>query len=499
MPHPPEQLHNQPEEASQKYQQELKKPKLSQDEELENVKGEIQARQSEIKKTKAELNETREKLGLPPTEEDAPSIHSEKDEIEKLKAEQEVIEMREVEKGFARELRETPRGKFNAKLKKLAGAFALAGLFLFNQREAIAPEPSEEVKAIEAIKESLEEIQENKIKLYEKILDEIREKGAVPLSSQLPETLYKNKKLYLEAEVLAYMSEVPFYNKPDVILGKEFIENDPEKAKEYLEKITDAMEATVRIKTPYGVGSGIIIEEKEGKKLIITNAHVVENERSVFITPSTNGRLSIKCNVIAKGYSFESHDEYLKMKKFGIREKDIAVLEIPSKFQKDLEGTKGLELETASETENEETIATIGQPLAYPFGVGIGKAIKIPKSNKLLYRPDERFKYLELYAKKDEYFIKGDAISGMSGGPIISLDRKDKPKLLGINVNGLNLDYARDDKKYGDMLMDSIIGIENFSTYMEKMELKDSKLGAAIPSKDIIEFLKEHNLYENPK
>ena len=85
-------------------EQKPEKPELSPEEQLKNLEGEGEARQQEITRltesvegTKAKLNEVRERFGLLPTKEDSPSISSEKDKMEKLKAEQEVLEKQKEE------------------------------------------------------------------------------------------------------------------------------------------------------------------------------------------------------------------------------------------------------------------------------------------------------------------------------------------------------------------------------------------------------------------
>lgn len=85
-------------------EQEAEKPELTPEEQLKNLEGEMEARQQEmtrltesIEGMKAKLNEAREKLGLPPTEEEPPSTFSEKDKLEKLKAEQEALEKQKEE------------------------------------------------------------------------------------------------------------------------------------------------------------------------------------------------------------------------------------------------------------------------------------------------------------------------------------------------------------------------------------------------------------------
>ena len=84
--------------------EETKNPELSPEEQLKELESEAGARQQEIARltelvegTKAGLNEAREKLGLPPTEEDPPSVFSEKDKLEKFQAEQEMLEKRKEE------------------------------------------------------------------------------------------------------------------------------------------------------------------------------------------------------------------------------------------------------------------------------------------------------------------------------------------------------------------------------------------------------------------
>lgn len=98
----PEELEKLKAEEGQELQ--IERPELSPEEQLKNLEGETEARQQEITKlnesvegTKAKINEAREKLGLPPTEEDPPSVSSEKDKLEKLRAEQEGLEKQKEE------------------------------------------------------------------------------------------------------------------------------------------------------------------------------------------------------------------------------------------------------------------------------------------------------------------------------------------------------------------------------------------------------------------
>lgn len=90
--------------AEEREEQEPKEQELSPEDQLKNLEGEMETKQQEmtrltksIEGTKAKLNEARENLNLPPDEEEPPSIFSEKDKLEKLKAEQEALEKQKEE------------------------------------------------------------------------------------------------------------------------------------------------------------------------------------------------------------------------------------------------------------------------------------------------------------------------------------------------------------------------------------------------------------------
>ena len=98
----PEELEKSKEEAGQEQREE--EPELSPEKQLKNLESEALANQEEmtrlsesIENTKSALNNAREKLGLPPTEEEPPSVFSNKDRLEKLKAEQEGLEKQKEE------------------------------------------------------------------------------------------------------------------------------------------------------------------------------------------------------------------------------------------------------------------------------------------------------------------------------------------------------------------------------------------------------------------
>jgi len=85
-------------------EQETRGPELTPEEQLKNLENKIEVRQQEITEltesiegTKAKLNEVREKFGLPPSEEQPPSVLSDKEKLAKLQAEQEALEKQKEE------------------------------------------------------------------------------------------------------------------------------------------------------------------------------------------------------------------------------------------------------------------------------------------------------------------------------------------------------------------------------------------------------------------
>lgn len=385
------------------------------------------------------------------------------------------IEREKTEKGFAEELRKTPKGGFYSKLKKIAKALALAGLIsLYPENKALAPQVSPELQALGSVSR-IEKLKNNS-GMYERVLKCFQEKGGVPLSSDLPETIWRDER-YSEIANEASESETPFYNRLEVILGEEFIKNNPEKAKEYLEKISIAMKSTVKIREErnngyYTVGGGVLVRNKKGR-FIITSNHVIENSYHMSISLITNK--IIDSHIIAQ-------DE----------KKDIAVLSIDKKEYK---GTDTLELEeNPNETHNNDTIASVGHPLGFPFAVGISKVIRFPGYGNIFYVKDKRFSASELYSERGYPGAesKGEAIPGMSGGPVIKLDEKGKPRLVGINMNLLQYIDTINDKQAS-----SIIGIPNiFKKIIELGYGREDAIANIATSTNIIKFLKEHNLYE---
>ncbi len=99
-----EELEEKKEEQGQEQEQQEKEPELSTEEKLEKLEERADILEQEItelnelvQETKDKINESREQLGLPPTEENPPSISSEKDKLEKLRIDQENLEKQKQE------------------------------------------------------------------------------------------------------------------------------------------------------------------------------------------------------------------------------------------------------------------------------------------------------------------------------------------------------------------------------------------------------------------
>lgn len=377
---------------------------------------------------------------------------------------------------FAEELRRPENGSYVKKMKRLMGAFVLAGLTVFGTAEkATSPELSEEYIAAERLAESKIDIlgatKEISPELLKKVIASFQEKGGVPISPQLPETTFKGMEFveYVRQYGRRGFVERPYFSRPEVILGEKFLNQNPEKAQEYLEKIEDGLRATVRIKTTKGsIGSGVIIPSIRGA-VVLTNVHVVEDDNIVSVE-LINGRVT-EGKVILKD-----------------NEQDLALLELRSP---DIEtvlteaGAHSLPfddrlpevLRTTTQGTEGEKLAAIGHPFMFPWEVALCQFRAIEEAREgaesvIIYRPDERFTHLALYGMtstktaeekeeskeplKDEgyrgpYFEKGEALWGMSGGPVINLDRKGKARLSGLTTSALaySVEFKEEMKKSG--------------------------------------------------
>lgn len=437
-------------------------------------------------------------------------------------------ERREIAKDFAQELRNTPKGRFYRKLKRWGGIVALAGISVFEPGtgKAIAPELTREARALMEVERQkefvrvpdddellkkfdpkdrpemekggfwipsfprkvLKKLRKSDPVLFRSILKEMGKKGGVSLSPQLPELTYRQNRF---AEILRDEAVTnPFYNRPEVILGTEFIQEHPEQAKKYLEKIRQTIKATVVLRSTETIGAGVFVKGKGDSVLVLTNAHIAKNPTSLTMS-----------FVDKKGVFTETRVKMLAEDE----KKDIAVLafNMPGKDSEWAQKAHTLPLEKGVSIKDKEKIALIGHAAGFPYTVGIADAIKIPGSNTLMSYRDKRFSKLELYSpfspkqKEIEPMFKGDPIDGMSGGPVISLEQQGDPKLAGLNSRHLYMIQSPRMWKHLEKKYFEVTGIHNFQERIEEAGYGDkNRIGKEITSDEIITFLKKNNLYE---
>lgn len=354
---------------------------------------------------------------------------------------------------IAAELKKPHNGSYFEKLKRIMGAFVLAGIMtLAVPQEGVAPEVSKERIALDAISLSSKEGDEAR-KMIRKAL---AEKGGVEVSPQLSEMAYKPRALADMAQAMAIGEERPYFLKPELVLGKDFVKKNAEQAEEYMDKIKKTIMATVLIKSKTSQASGFVVDTDK-ESVIVTNAHVAGNNKELFIEYCDGEMAYAQVVVVNEG-------------------KDLAILRITNRFaggeqqeknENSKKTRKGMRLASDEEFENlkyREKIAIVGNPIGYPFEAAIvefeyseqsegsteententaegGKKIWGDKAISIFSTADSRFDTLALYDK--EYDLehkqkgirsKGVSKSGMSGGPMIILNKKGDPKLIGVNA-----------------------------------------------------------------
>jgi S1-C subfamily serine protease len=196
------------------------------------------------------------------------------------------------------------------------------------------------------------------------------------------------------------------------------------------------------------------------------------------------------------------------------KEKDLAILEfignenkdeLDDKLKNDIlkqNGAEALRLAHGKDLKSKDTLASIGNPLGFPFEVFINKFEKTQDSGDVVdvslanfagikYKADPRFQILSLFwrAETGEHHNKGEVLWGMSGGPVINLDSSGKPMLVGINTLKLSK---------SDQLPEKIFGDENNRAKVGKKVNEDFGLG--VSAIEISGFIKEYNyILENNK
>lgn len=370
-------------------------------------------------------------------------------------------EKEKITREFADELRKPYKGSYLKKLERVAVAFILAGITVFATPDtSIAPEISKDLAALMRLKNmdyfSSDYEQTNKI-----IVKSLKEKGGIIASPQLPETVYKPHSLSYKTRAVAFKDKDPYFLNPKVVLGEKFIKNNPEKTAEYMKKIKETINSTVRIETDINQGSGVIINTNKGK-IIITNEHVVGEKSEVFLNYHNNESAYAdvvdvdkeKDLAILKLSGGDQNGEYVKKFKEKNKGKEFSLNDF-------LEGIMPNGLDIAGDDFLEkarygEKLAIVGNPLGFPFEVSIAEFSRIEKFNDgfindkekpnlrkfsaILSVPDSRFTDLALYDSELDFSDpftfapKGASAGGMSGGPIIILEKGDKPAVVGINT-----------------------------------------------------------------
>ena len=366
-----------------------------------------------------------------------------KEEPEKTVESREIAESPEMmipRQKFSQELKRPENGSHYKKLQKIAAAFVLAGFTaLVSPQMAIAPEKSKQLKSLKILESS----PEKDIELYNKVLAglerAVKEKGGIESSPQLPEETFKPDILAGIARQVVGKEKEPYFSKPEIIFGEKFMKENPEKVKEYYEKILKTLKATVIVKSLGSLGSGVIIETAKGK-IVLTNQHVVKE-----------GNVSLE---------FFNGNKVAGEVMGTDSERDLAIISVLIPEDKDenfiLEGTSSLRLNSSPTFKKGEDLALIGHPNGYPFEVSLAKFINQELKEEVISEPDggqSGFKPVAIYSHPDERFTKlaayevpseykemwpmahkGESIWGMSGGPMIRLDEKGEPRLVGINV-----------------------------------------------------------------
>lgn len=419
-------------------------------------------------------------------------------------------EWRMIRESYAEQFRTPEGGSYRRNLASIAGALTLAGLTVFGSPEkAVAPEVSvqrlvaDDLRYLDinkdpdrAIEELPAGINPKTKEAYKDAIRSIIRRGGIEESPQLPETVYKNTSFATLVENFSKGND-PYFKKPEIVLGEEFIRENPEKAKEYMEKINQTIKASVIVKIGGAVsGSGIIINTAKGKT-ILTNSHVAKDHPVVAIVfPNGDSEIGV---VDAED---ESRDLATVGLYLGERFKDPQ--NIPDNIRQSavdtiLEKHKAGSLDVDGDPNVQnysrgEKVATVGNPMGFPFETSIGELIRVhykpvnEKNDQLVRifvsKPDERFRKLAVFERSEDRSrqTKGEGIGGMSGGGMISLEKDGPAKLLGLHTYGyVQGDDERPNAYMGDVSAPEIMEFLRENKYMPpKTPDQDTVSGADI-------------------
>ncbi|MBI2023916.1 trypsin-like peptidase domain-containing protein [Candidatus Giovannonibacteria bacterium] len=394
----------------------------------------------------------------------------------------EIIELKE---RFAQILEKPEDGSFLKKISRLGAALVLAGITVFSpaKKEAVAPETTEEYVVAQSNPREFERtiLDDENMELFKRVNKAFEERGGLEVSPQL-ETTYKilPDVVRMLAISKAANGEVPYFSKPDIILGKEFIYSHPKEAHRYMERIQKVMKGTVILfKGNKFAGSGAIIDADE-RKVIITNYHVAMNDENDFSFFTIDGK------------------NFKGRRVFSDEANDLAIVEPEENFEKTIGGETAKALKIASEKsvgklKRGSKLASVGHPFGFPFEVsikeferkekitgGLFDYTERSKPNAILHKADKRFSKLQVFdippSEENNSSLsakKGDNIPGMSGGPLILLDSEGEPEIIGITSFGVY-----DVNKDGSVIDGSVSAEEirkHVSDYKQSKELLRKK------------------------
>ena len=379
----------------------------------------------------------------------------EKPPLEKEQTLEKVLSMEKLSKDFADELKKPHQGSFFKKLQRIGAAFILSGLAVFGSVEkANAPQLSKNFLTWAGFKSLKFDCEEN-IRAFNLLVEAIEEKGGIEISPEAPDTIFKPLSLAGQvrkgAERKTLLEETPYFSKPEIILGKNFIENNPQKAEKYLAKINKTIKSTTLVradgKKGGEIGTGVIVNTAKGP-FVLTAEHIL---RHPIISIQFADTSILQGKIVAKNKKNDlalleiilpdcrSQQENANAKEFFLKTRDIQPLSV----------------EANPTARPDDDYALVGNPYGFPNEVSLAKPagisneeVSFPKDplKKQMHVvwsvPDERFKHLAFFQKQTEkitsgafFHNKGELIPGMSGGPVINLsDPNEEPKVIAINT-----------------------------------------------------------------
>lgn len=439
---------------------------------------------------------------------------------------------------FASELKKPEQGSHFQKLKSIMGALILSGSIVFSPGTAksmemgVTPERMVYQRVLDANHQDAYPQDEENCKLMIKIIQQLKEKGGIQEICG-SERIFKSGKSADQVRKLAEDAvnegKIPYYLKLENIFGSNFIKNNPEKSKEWFEKIEPVIKATVLFfsneiyvqdkcgqdeRVEKRSGSGVIIQTKKGLR-ILTCAHVAEDMGGDMAKIELFGGGKAIGRMVAKDAA-----------------KELALYEIiqaagsQEKLDKSLKSIDPLEIEDPKKfLKKSDTIASVGFPLGFPWEVFLQKPFSIygrgctskdrrrrgvlreTKSVVLYATPDERFRSLAYFEqqcddlsegeKHERFSPRGRNAGGMSGGPVINLNSAEKnSKLIGINV--ATYDAVSTSKDYDAIAKNILSGIhtagqEGGGDY--DITVRDIK-NVSISAISIIEFLRSEGFHD---